>query len=72
MSIAKHYLASGGNDNKVVIWDLRKLTAINEIKQHKSAVKAIAWCPWKTSLLATGGGSQDKKIIFWNGNKNIV
>jgi WD40 repeat protein len=35
-------------------------------------VKAIAWCPWKTSLLATGGGSHDKKIILWNGNKNVV
>jgi len=35
-------------------------------------VKALAWCPWKTSLLASGGGRQDKKIIFWNGNKNVV
>ncbi len=29
MSIAKHYLASGGNDNKVIIWDLRKYLPIN-------------------------------------------
>ena len=32
LSMANHYLASGGNDNRVVIWDLRKLLAVNQIK----------------------------------------
>lgn len=29
LSTTKHYLASGGNDNKVVIWDLRKFLPIS-------------------------------------------
>ena len=28
--------------------------------------QALAWCPWKPNLLATGGGSSDKCIRLWN------
>ncbi|KAJ6264482.1 Beta-TrCP [Drechslerella dactyloides] len=60
-------LASGGNDNLVNIWDARALSAPRFSKtNHKAAVKAIAWCPWQNNLLATGGGTFDKKIHFWN------
>jgi WD40 repeat protein len=72
LSLINSYVASGGNDSRVLVWDLRRNCCINEIKEHNSAVKAVAWCPWKASLLATGGGSQDKKIVLWNGYKNIV
>ena len=30
------------------------------------SAKAIAWCPWQSNLLATGGGANDKTIKFWN------
>ncbi|KAK3304187.1 WD40 repeat-like protein [Chaetomium strumarium] len=33
---------------------------------HGAAVKAIAFCPWQTSLVATGGGSNDMCIHFWH------
>lgn len=60
-------LASGGNDNLVNIWDARSLTAPKWSKtNHKAAVKALAWCPWQMNLLATGGGSYDRHIHFWN------
>ncbi|TGZ83486.1 WD40 repeat-like protein [Ascodesmis nigricans] len=60
-------LASGGNDNLVNIWDARSLLAPKFTKtNHKAAVKAIAWCPWQNNLLATGGGSYDRQIHFWN------
>jgi len=59
-------LASGGNDNLVNIWDIRsslpKMTKTN----HRAAVKALAWCPWQSNILATGGGTSDKTIHFWN------
>ena len=29
-------------------------------------MKAIAWCPWQASLLASGGGSIDRQIRLWN------
>ena len=31
---------------------------------HRSAVKAMAFCPWQTNLLATGGGVTDRVVHF--------
>ncbi|PFH48551.1 hypothetical protein AMATHDRAFT_5693 [Amanita thiersii Skay4041] len=103
-------LASGGNDNKVCIWDLRSakrgrfgsgntatltsgvgsgpggsigsgssMTPSNtaddggggdvplwKFHEHTAAVKALAWDPHVSGVLATGGGTQDKHIRFWN------
>ncbi|KAM0791347.1 hypothetical protein ACM66B_005815 [Microbotryomycetes sp. NB124-2] len=60
-------LASGGNDNVVNVWDGRMTTAPKMCKtNHTAAVKALAWCPWNSTLLATGGGTSDKTIHFWN------
>lgn len=84
-------LASGGNDNKVCIWDLRgsKRTSVTgsstsgsgsvddagngsgdaplwKFHEHTAAVKALAWDPHVSGVLATGGGTQDKHIRFWN------
>jgi cell division cycle protein 20 (cofactor of APC complex) len=60
-------LASGGNDNSLCIWDIGS-SRPRFIKQnfHQAAVKALAWCPWKSNLLATGGGTADKSIKFWD------
>jgi WD40 repeat protein len=33
---------------------------------HGAAVKAIAFCPWRRELVATGGGSNDKCIHFFH------
>ncbi|KAE9376087.1 WD40 repeat-like protein, partial [Stipitochalara longipes BDJ] len=33
---------------------------------HGAAVKAIAFCPWRDGLVATGGGSNDKCIHFYH------
>jgi cell division cycle 20-like protein 1 (cofactor of APC complex) len=83
------YLASGGNDNKVCIWDLRGSrrpgagasnpvigagsgddgpgdTPLWKFHEHTAAVKALAWDPHVSGVLATGGGTQDKHIRFWN------
>lgn len=60
-------LATGGNDNLVNIWDARSLAAPKFSKtNHRAAVKALSWCPWQLNLLATGGGSYDRHIHFWN------
>lgn len=34
--------------------------------EHTAAVKAIAFCPWRDGLVATGGGSHDKCIHFYH------
>lgn len=66
-------VATGGNDNLVCIWDARQCTNRSDSARplftktnHMAAVKALAWCPWQSNLLATGGGSNDKTINFWN------
>lgn len=84
-------LASGGNDNKVCIWDLRgnkrpgvrsnpttapssgasgaedaSDTPVFKFHEHTAAVKALAWDPHISGVLASGGGTADKHIRFWN------
>lgn len=59
------YLASGGNDNLVNIWPTvtglnGSVTSVDVVEplhvfnQHQAAVRALAWCPWQSNLLATG------------------
>ena len=41
-------------------------TALHKLDAHRAAVKALAWCPWQRYLLASGGGTSDRCIRFWN------
>ena len=59
-------LASGGNDNLVFVWEPRVGRYIGKLTEHTAAVKALAWSPHKSNLLATGGGSTDKTVKLWN------
>lgn len=36
------------------------------LTEHQAAVKALAWSPHERNLLATGGGTADRTIKFWN------
>lgn len=60
--------AFGSNDNTVSIWDIKDLQGpkLKFILPHSAAIKAIAFCPWSKSLLATGGGTKDRTIRFWH------
>ncbi|XP_029659332.1 cell division cycle protein 20 homolog isoform X1 [Formica exsecta] len=66
------YLASGGNDNMLQIWPSingrNHSQPIYSFNQHQAAVKALAWCPWQNNVLASGGGTADRTIRFWNVN----
>lgn len=68
------YLASGGNDNMLQIWSSvsgqhhSRPQPLYSLNQHQAAVKALAWCPWSTNILASGGGTADRMIRFWNCN----
>lgn len=78
------YLASGGNDNLVNIWsgvtgsnagvntssDVTQ--ALHTFNQHHAAVRALAWCPWQPNVIATGGGTADRCIKFWNVNNGSL
>ena len=67
-------LASGGNDNNLMIWNLHSTKPIMCNSSHLAAVKAIAWSPHQHNILATGGGTADRTIRFWNTStfKNIL
>ncbi|KAJ1720271.1 substrate-specific activator of APC-dependent proteolysis [Coemansia erecta] len=71
-------LASGGNDNLLLLWDARYTPAVptpagrvfrrplHRLDAHNAAVKALAWSPAAGSLLASGGGTDDRTIRLWN------
>lgn len=60
------HLASGGNDNRLLVWNMHSLTPLQIYTEHVAAVKAIAWSPHHHGLLASGGGTADRCIRFWN------
>lgn len=67
-------LASGANDNLLHIWDAAGGSSASSgcanylyrMAQHRAAVKALAWCPFQSNLLASGAGHSDPSIKFWN------
>lgn len=78
-------LASGGNDNRLMVWSAAMLRGGGTLKLpadaggvrsitepllvsecHKAAVKALAWSPHQSGILASGGGTHDKCIRFTN------
>jgi hypothetical protein len=63
---AIHQLASGGNDNKLFIWNAHSSSPLVRFNDHTAAVKAIAWSPHQHGLLTSGGGTADRCIRFWN------
>ena len=67
-SFDNQYLASGGNDNKVLIWDTQRPAPLAKLASHCAAVKALAWNPHQYGVLATGGGTADRTIKLWNMN----
>jgi cell division cycle protein 20 (cofactor of APC complex) len=73
------YLASGANDNRLCIWDLADSTRGNldvsprhVLSEHQAAVKALAWSPHERNLLASGGGTADRSIKFWNAQSGAL
>ncbi len=65
-SIDGTQLASGGNDNMLYIWNAQGGSPVVEFTDHKAAVKAVDWSPHERGLLASGGGTTDRHIRFWN------
>lgn len=64
-------LASGGNDNTVVCWNAATTNPVHRFESHTAAVKALTWSPHQHGLLATGGGTADQHIRFWNTSSGV-
>ncbi|XP_077237258.1 cell division cycle 20.2, cofactor of APC complex-like [Tasmannia lanceolata] len=62
-------LASGGNDNLLHIWETRSMVSckyLHRFNDHNAAIKALAWCPYQSKILASGGGTNDRCIKIWD------
>ncbi|KAJ1433378.1 WD40-repeat-containing domain protein [Ochromonadaceae sp. CCMP2298] len=65
-SFDEKMLASGGNDNKLFVWESGGGEPLCRLEEHTAAVKAVAWSPHQHGLLASGGGTACRHIRFWN------
>ncbi|KAH9291986.1 hypothetical protein KI387_042830, partial [Taxus chinensis] len=71
-SLSGQQLASGGNDNLIHVWDKNMSSSyartryLHRLDEHFDAVTALSWCPFQSNLLASGGGTADQSIKFWN------
>lgn len=63
---------TGHNQQRNTNYDMSNIGPRLALTQHKAAVKALAWCPFHRGLLASGGGTADRTIKFWNTNSGAV
>ncbi|NWJ08412.1 FZR1 protein, partial [Crypturellus undulatus] len=63
-SIPKLYIIS--SLCQLLVWNHSSLSPVQQYTEHLAAVKAIAWSPHQHGLLASGGGTADRCIRFWN------
>lgn len=52
--------------NQLLVWNQHSQQPILKLTEHTAAVKAITWSPHQSGLLASGGGTADRCIRFWN------
>ena len=69
-------LASGANDNCVMLWSaaqtgVRSQAPAHSLTDHTAAVKALAWSPHDRHVLASGGGTADRCIKLWNASSGV-
>jgi len=65
-------LASGGNDNKLILWQLGYDKPIYEFVDHIAAIKALSWKPDSSGILCTGGGTADRSLKLWDGHQGVL
>eukprot|EP00826_Nyctotherus_ovalis_P061255 TRINITY_DN869_c0_g1_i4.p2 TRINITY_DN869_c0_g1~~TRINITY_DN869_c0_g1_i4.p2 ORF type:complete len:199 (-),score=53.81 TRINITY_DN869_c0_g1_i4:185-781(-) len=66
-------LASGGNDNKLFVWNNKSYERPSgRFNHHTAAVKALAWSPHQHGLLLSGGGTADRCVRSWNTLTNAL
>lgn len=66
MSGCSQYLASGGNDNLLLLWDVRRFLAVQRMQGHTGAVRALAFDTIASRRLFSGGGRADTTMRLWD------
>jgi WD40 repeat protein len=57
------FLASGGKDNRIVIWDVLSAKPVHRLRGHEKPVQALAFSPNGRQLLS---GGMDTQAFLWN------
>ena len=63
------YLASGSEDNTVIIWDANSGEKLKTLKGHSDIVKSVSWSPDGKYLAS---GSVDKTVIIWDAKSGQI
>lgn len=62
------FIASGGDDCAVRVWDLRTFTSgesVAEFKNHhKAPICSVEWSPHESTVLASAG--EDDQVAIWD------
>ena len=66
ISLDSSMLASGSEDNTILLWDVEKGHRRGTLKGHKQSVKVVTFSPTENNLLASG--SSDGTVRFWDTN----
>ena len=56
-------LASGGNDNRIILWDTTSWEPVHELRGHGSYIKALRFSPDGTQLASASG---DFTVKIWD------
>lgn len=56
---------------QLLVWGQQGTQPLLRFGEHTAAVKAIAWSPHQHGVLASGGGTADRCIRFWNTSTNV-
>ena len=54
-------VATGGNDNKLHLFSLKKMETLAQWSDHRAAVKAVGFNPSDPTIIS-GGGSADRRL----------
>jgi WD40 repeat protein len=57
---------------QLFVWSPYSVQPVQKYSGHRAAVKAIAWSPHQHGILASGGGTTDGCIRFWNTATNTL
>ncbi|RXG69898.1 Glutamate-rich WD repeat-containing protein 1 [Armadillidium vulgare] len=61
------FIASGGDDCKLLVWDLRKFETnmpVAHLQYHSKPICTVEWHPTDSSVLASGG--EDDCVLQWD------
>ena len=51
---------------QLLVWSPSSAVPLQRYSDHSAAIKALTWSPHQHGILASGGGTADKTIRFWN------